>query len=85
MAYEHKPGSFSLYKNKDKDNDRHPDYKGYGKDADGNDIEVAAWIKRSEGRDSFMSCSFKLKQAKTEQKEHNPKKPFDDMESDVPF
>ena len=33
MAYEHKPGSFSLFKNDKGDNEKRPDYTGEGMDA----------------------------------------------------
>jgi hypothetical protein len=87
MAYEHKPGSFSLFKNDKGDNAKRPDYRGDGKDMAGNDIEVAAWLKEG-GKGKFLSCTFKMKGA-----EQTPaKKPadaapsrFDDMEDDVPF
>ncbi len=60
MPYEHKPGTFSLFKN-ETDNDKAPRYKGYGKDLDGNDIEVAAWLKDG-AKGKFMSCTFKRKE-----------------------
>jgi hypothetical protein len=62
MTYEAKPGSFSLFKNDKKTKDNHPDYKGDGKDLDGNPIWVNAWLKES-SRGKFMSCAFTLKSA----------------------
>ena len=60
MAYEHKPGSFTLFKNDRKESDNHPDYKGEGADIDGNPIWVSAWIK--DGKNGkFMSGSIRLK------------------------
>ena len=81
MAYEAKPGTFSLFKNDKKESDKHPDYRGDGKDADGNAIWVSAWLK--EGKSGkFMSCSFKLK-------DEQPKAALvknDDMPfEDIPF
>jgi hypothetical protein len=35
MAYDPKPGSFSLFKNQQKQSDNHPDYSGDGKDLAG--------------------------------------------------
>lgn len=68
MAFEAKPGSFTLFKNDRKEKDSHPDYKGDGKDLDGNDVWVSAWIK--EGKNGkFMSCSLQPK----EQKQAAPK------------
>ena len=78
MAYDPKPGSFSLFKNQQKQSDTHPDYSGDGKDLAGNAVYVSAWLK--EGKSGkFMSCSFKLKEAKKTVEE----KPLDI--DDIPF
>ena len=82
MAYEAKPGTFSLFKNQNKQKETHPDYSGDGKDFDGNEIYVSAWLK--DGKNGkFMSCSFKLKDAKPAAKQA-PASTFDDLE-DAPF
>jgi len=60
MAFEHKPGSFSLFKNDQKGNEKAPNYRGEGKDHEGNAIEVSAWI-RDGAKGKFMSCQFKPK------------------------
>jgi len=76
-----KAGTFSLFKNDKKESDKHPDYRGDGKDAEGNPIWVSAWLK--EGKSGkFMSCSFKLKD---EQAKTKAEKFIDDDLSDVPF
>lgn len=62
MNYEHRPGTFSLFKNDKGGNESRPDYRGEGKDLAGNLIEVAAWIK-SGTKGKFMSCTFKQKSA----------------------
>jgi len=94
MAYEHKPGSFTLFKNDRKESDNHPDYKGDGADIDGNPIWVSAWIK--EGKNGkFMSGSIRLKDevrksaqdgfdqaARTPPKQQAPAAVFDE---DIPF
>lgn len=82
--FEHKPGSFSLFKNTFKEKDTQPDYKGDGKDLDGNDIEISAWLK--DGKNGkFMSCKisppFKKAEAKPSAKPAAP----DDLDSDIPF
>ena len=65
MAYEHKPGTFSLFKNKHKvEGDNKPNYTGTGKDRDGSDIDVSAWIKAPAGGGKFMSCVIKEKYVK---------------------
>lgn len=86
MAYEHKPGSFTLFKNDKGDNDRRPDYRGEGKDEAGNDIEVAGWIRKSD-KGSFLSCTMKAKQAAQKPQQSAPKQTgggFDDLET-IPF
>ena len=81
MAYEAKPGTFSLFKNQNKQKDTHPDYSGDGKDMDGNEIYVSAWLK--EGKSGkFMSCSFKPKEAK---KSAAPAMSHDDLNDTIPF
>lgn len=78
MAFEHKPGSFSLFKN-EKKSDKAPDYRGDGMDLDGNVIEVAAWLK--EGKNGkFMSCTIKVK-GDVKQKAA----PIETLDDDVPF
>ena len=83
MAYEPKPGSFSLFKNDRKEKDSHPDYQGDGIDLDGKPVWVSAWLKHG-AKGTFMSCSMNLKEAKKE----TPRKPavtdpFDD--TSLPF
>jgi len=83
-GFEHKPGSFALFKNDRKERPNQPDYTGNGKDLEGHDIRVAAWLK--EGRNGkFMSCSFSYPQAQREQT--NRSEPADQFEpdSDIPF
>jgi hypothetical protein len=80
MAYEHKPGTFSLFKNDKGDNDKRPDYRGEGKDLSGGAIEVSAWLKEG-SKGKFMSCTFKPKgqqQAKTAAPTREPGEDDDD-------
>jgi hypothetical protein len=85
MAFEHKPGSFSLFKNDKGDNDKRPDYRGDGMDLNGQPIEVAAWLKKG-NKGTFMSCTMKPAQgAKPAEKKPSGGSKFDDMESDIPF
>jgi hypothetical protein len=49
MAFEHKPGSFSLFKNKDKqEGDNRPSYNGEM-------IRFAVWLKKDKNGATFMS------------------------------
>lgn len=89
MAFEHKPGSFSLFKNDKGGNDQRPDYRGEGKDLDGNAIELAAWIRRVEGKTPFMACTFKLKGEPAAKPAAKPAAQSDGgiagMDDDIPF
>ncbi len=60
MSFEHRPGTFTLFKNEKRTADNQPNYRGEGKDLQGNAIEVAAWLKDG-SKGKFMSCSFKVK------------------------
>lgn len=84
MGFEHKPGSFSLFKNEQKKTDKHPDYRGEGKDLSGQSIEVAAWIKES-SKGKFMSCTFKLATARSEKPVRDANKAFDEADDSIPF
>lgn len=83
MAYEHKPGQFTLFKNDRKEKDSHPDYKGQGIAPDGSPVWVSAWIKEG-AKGKFMSCSMQAKDAQQESpRSSKPAKGVD--ESDCPF
>lgn len=51
-----------LFKNKDKQSPKHPDYRG-NCEIDGKQFWLDAWIKTSKAGDKFMSLSFKPKMA----------------------
>ncbi len=78
MAYEHKDGTFTLFKVKQKKSPKGPDYTGTGKGLDGSAIEVAGWLKG--GEPQFLSCTLKVKQAS----EQRPQQPADE-DGDTPF
>ena len=82
MAYERKPGEFSLNKNDKGDNPKRPDYRGDGVDLNGNPIEIAAWIKDGP-KGKWMSCTMKPKEAKQQSAPRGNS--VADMESDIPF
>ena len=88
MAYEHKDGSGSLFKNDKGDNPARPDYRG--------DIflggvlyEISSWIKpkASNPAEKFMSLSAKPKVAAPTAPAARPpvKSEFAEMDSDMPF
>jgi len=84
MAYEAKPGSFSLFKNERKTQDTHADYTGSGVDLNGKEVWVNAWIKEGNGK-KFMSCSMKLKDASPAVKSSPKMADFEMQDDDVPF
>jgi uncharacterized protein (DUF736 family) len=86
MSFEHKPGSLSLFKNEKKGNDRAPDYRGSGKDLNGNEVEISAWVKTGSGGAKFMSLQMKPPFEKSEKPASKPAvKSFDELSDDIPF
>jgi hypothetical protein len=85
MAYEHKPGTFSLFKNDKGDNPKRPDYTGEGVDIDGKPIKVSAWLK--EGKNGkFMSCTLQHKtRGEAPVASAKTARDLSDMDSDIPF
>lgn len=80
MAYEPKPGSFSLFRN-DKDGvEARPDYTGEGLNMDGTPIRVSAWLKQGKSG-KFMSCNIQPKNKGAVPKKDMPQ----DIDDDCPF
>ena len=78
MSYEQKSGDVVIFKNNHKESDNHPDYKGKGLDLEGNEIEIALWIK--EGKSGkFFSGRIQPKFNKIESK------PAEPAQDDLPF
>lgn len=84
MAYEHKDGSGSMFKNDKGDNPNRPDYRGDFM-LDGTLYEISGWIKpkASNPSEKFMSLSVKPKQQA--QGKPQPKQAASDFNDDVPF
>ena len=79
----------AIFKNDDKQQDNHPDYKG-SINVNGVDMWVSGWLKTSEKTGKkFMSLSVKDKVEKAPQmpvkQATKPSSGFDDMDDDVPF
>lgn len=61
MAFEHKPGQGSLFRNDRKEKDTHADYQGTLVLPDGTECWLNAWLKDG-GKGKFFSLSVKPKQ-----------------------
>lgn len=79
----------ALFKNEDKQSDKHPDYKG-NINVGGQEFWLSAWIKTSKKGQKFMSLSVKAKDApKHNERGGGPVRPapqtdgFEDQ--DIPF
>ena len=76
----------AIFKNEDKQQDNHPDYKG-SLNVNGVDLWVSGWLKTSEKTGKkFMSLSVKPKDAAPVKQASKPKSSgFDDFEDSAPF
>ena len=82
----------ALFKNKEKETERHPDYRGT-LNVGGTEYWVSSWLKISKAGEKYMSLSVKAKDAQPVAKpaEERASKPrdngggFKDMSDDVPF
>lgn len=79
----------AIFKNEDKQQDNHPDYKG-SLNVNGVELWVSGWLKTSEKTGKkFMSLSVKPKDAAPVKQASKPKSSnpggFEDMNDDVPF
>jgi uncharacterized protein (DUF736 family) len=75
----------AIFKNDDKQQDNHPDYKG-SLNVNGVEMWVSGWLKTSEKTgNKFMSLSVKPKEDKTVKQPMKPKRPSAQMDDDVPF
>jgi len=77
-----KDNSGALFRNKEKEKDTHPDYKGQAM-IDGVEYYISSWLNESKNGVKYMSLSFKEKQeGGYGTKESNMQEAFDD---DMPF
>jgi len=76
MAYEMKEGQGSLFREKEKQSDNHPDYKGTCV-VNGNTLQIAGWLKESKSGLKYMSLSIQPPREKGE-KPKPAKVEFDD-------
>jgi uncharacterized protein (DUF736 family) len=88
MAYEIKDMSGSLFPNKDKKTDNHPDRSGTVK-IDGVEYWASGWVKQDKNGNPWMSLAFKRKdqpamqQAATPAARAMPKRA--DLDDEIPF
>lgn len=76
----------AIWKNRDKTEDKHPDFKGQ-LNVDGVDFWVSAW-KRKEGdaaNKPALSFSIKIKEEKQEAAKPEPAKRDVDLDDEIPF
>ena len=78
MAYDN-TNTGALFKNKDKETDKHPDYNGQI-NVEGTEYWLAAWLKKSKAGQPYMSLAVKPKDQKAKP---TTRKPADD--SEIPF
>jgi uncharacterized protein (DUF736 family) len=85
MAYDN-TNSGALFKNDDKSNERHPDYKG-SLNVGGVDYWLSSWLKTSKAGAKYMSLSVTPKNANnTRAPVQSKSAPADDFgDSEVPF
>lgn len=55
MTFVQKPNFGSIFKNDKKEKDTQPDWRGSIALPDGTQMELAGWIKRSNGGDEYIS------------------------------
>lgn len=83
MAYEQRDNSGTLFKNDEKEQPNHPDYKGSIM-VGGQSFWLSAWIK--EGKNGkFMSLSARVKEDRPERREAPKPEASNFDSSDVPF
>lgn len=63
MSYQHKPNSGSLFKNKEKTQDKQPDYKGDGI-VNGKEVWLSGWINKKRDGEVYLGIKFEEKQPK---------------------
>lgn len=83
MAYEMKDMTGSLFKNKRKESDNHPDYTGSVL-INGVEMWISAWLKQGNS-EKYMSLAFKPKDAKPAKPVPRGPLPADHDDSDLPF
>lgn len=85
--YEQRNGQGSIFKNDYKKQDNHPDYRGKGKDLQGNYFEISLWVKKT--RDGKPFFSFQMREpydaGAAPKKQDMPKSSEFDDDDQLPF
>lgn len=88
MAFEHKNNSGSIFKNKYKTEDKHPDHQGgckiiCDKCGHANELRISAWINElKDGTGKYFGLLFSKHQPKEQSTPVRTQEVFDD---DIPF
>ena len=75
-----KPGTWNLFRNARRQNDKQPEYRGTITLEDGTKLELSAWVKESKNGEKFFSGTAREPYRKPEE---TPPPPVDD--GDAPF
>lgn len=76
--------SGALFKNKDKNTEKHPDYKGT-LNVGGEEFWISSWLKVSKAGEKYMSLSVTPKEASKPKESRRDRGTPEDMDSDIPF
>jgi hypothetical protein len=90
MSYEKRPGTFTLFPNKDRKTDKHPNTSGTLIDDEGNEWFIDGWTRTSGNGAKFISGTIKRKQPRdaVERVKQGVEKHFggrDELEDPLPF
>jgi len=85
MAYEKKPNTGTLGRNKRKESDSHPDFSG-SLNVEGKDYWLSGWIKENKSTgEKFFSLSAKAKEAIRADERPRPVAVSDEPDDEIPF
>lgn len=88
MAYEIKPGQISVFRNKKKEKESHPDYNISCRTPDGVELRGALWMKESGKGVKYMSGKLEVPRENNQQGFEAKTKTYSqapDLDDDIPF
>lgn len=85
MSYENKPLSGALFKNENKRTEKHPDYRGPFYGADGEEMEISAWLRESKKGQRYMSIQVGPKWTPQEARKPQEAPTGEDPNDEIPF